>query len=311
MPTFNRCLLLQRAVDSVRRQSFEDIEIIVCDDGSSDDTQQYLETLSDHRLRVLRQQFNVGMVANMNSGVEAAAGELMLVLSDDDWLELNCVGLLRETWEKHPGLGLCFGQWWYHQRGEKTLQQSRGPGLEGGFEFVEGYLLGRRSPLLNATVFRTSDVKARGGFRGGYAQDAVLTLEMARCGAVAHVRAPCSNYELQPSSATLTIDTAAALKDRAYLLDMAMEHALIERTPRRRAKRLLRQVERRLAYAAVAKLLRLAADGVGAPAIDEEARRLAEFLRHAPFGSEVVALSAAKSIPGPAIAAVRAFLHRS
>ena len=53
-------------------------------------------------------------------------------------------------------------------------------------------------------------------------------------------------------SATLNIDPAAALMDRAYLLDLAMEHALIERIPKRRAKRLLRQVQRRLVHAAFA-----------------------------------------------------------
>lgn len=56
IPTHNRSILLKRAVDSVLRQTYENFEIIICDDGSSDNTADYLVDLAsrDHRVKFIR-----------------------------------------------------------------------------------------------------------------------------------------------------------------------------------------------------------------------------------------------------------------
>lgn len=99
IPTFNRAASVGRAVTSVLDQSYEPLEVVVVDDGSTDDTAQVLATLADPRLRVLRQP-NAGVAAARNAGAaDAADGTLLTFLDSDDealpgWIEMF-VGLAR------------------------------------------------------------------------------------------------------------------------------------------------------------------------------------------------------------------------
>jgi glycosyltransferase involved in cell wall biosynthesis len=85
IPTYNRGWVLKEAIDSVLAQDFRDFELIVVDDGSTDNTGQILESY-DQDLIVLRQS-NRGVSAARNRGIAAAAGRLVAFLDSDDlWL---------------------------------------------------------------------------------------------------------------------------------------------------------------------------------------------------------------------------------
>lgn len=87
IPTYNRAHCLPRALESVLRQTFADFEVIVVDDCSTDDTQAYLATIRDSRLRVLRHEVNKGGSGARNTGIAAARAELVAFQdSDDEWL---------------------------------------------------------------------------------------------------------------------------------------------------------------------------------------------------------------------------------
>ena len=84
VPTHNRLALLQRAIQSVERQTFTDFELIVIDDGSSDGTANWLATLTDPRIRPIRHDHPRGASAARNAGLRAAQGGLIAFLYDDD-----------------------------------------------------------------------------------------------------------------------------------------------------------------------------------------------------------------------------------
>jgi glycosyltransferase involved in cell wall biosynthesis len=85
IPTCNRGWVVRDAIDSVLGQTFADFELIVVDDGSTDETSQILEAYAG-RLRVIRQA-NQGVSAARNRGIDIASGSLIALLdSDDIWL---------------------------------------------------------------------------------------------------------------------------------------------------------------------------------------------------------------------------------
>jgi glycosyltransferase involved in cell wall biosynthesis len=85
IPTYNRAKTIERAVNSVLAQTWKEIEVIVVDDGSTDETNEVLKRYGD-KLRVIRQQ-NGGASAARNTGIKAATGEIISFLdSDDAWL---------------------------------------------------------------------------------------------------------------------------------------------------------------------------------------------------------------------------------
>ncbi len=86
IPTYNRVELLEFAIESVRQQTYQDWELIVCDDGSTDKTAEMMSQLNDDRIRYLRHPQNIGKSNNMRSGFEAAKGEYFIKFDDDDRL---------------------------------------------------------------------------------------------------------------------------------------------------------------------------------------------------------------------------------
>jgi glycosyltransferase involved in cell wall biosynthesis len=85
IPTYNRGWVLREAIDSVLAQDFKDFELIVVDDGSTDNTPLILDSYHQE-LMVIRQP-NKGVSAARNRGIAAASGRLIAFLdSDDFWL---------------------------------------------------------------------------------------------------------------------------------------------------------------------------------------------------------------------------------
>jgi len=101
VPTFNRGETLDRAVASALAQTMSDLEVVISDNASTDDTAQRCAAWArrDGRVRVVRHPRNVGPTENFNSLFAGCRGRFIMMLADDDWLEpdyvATCLGRLR------------------------------------------------------------------------------------------------------------------------------------------------------------------------------------------------------------------------
>ena len=102
IPTYNRSEYLIRAVESAIAQSYPNIEIIVSDNCSTDDTAKRVSDIHDPRVKFLQQTQNLGMTGNFNACLHAATGDLFLMLSDDDLLYRDAVERLSEPLRREP-----------------------------------------------------------------------------------------------------------------------------------------------------------------------------------------------------------------
>lgn len=90
LPTYNREATIERAINSVLNQSYENFELILVNDGSTDDTKKIVSEFTDDRLHVLTHKKNRGAAAARNSGLEVAEGEFVAFQdSDDIWDRLK------------------------------------------------------------------------------------------------------------------------------------------------------------------------------------------------------------------------------
>ncbi|MDH3651806.1 MAG: glycosyltransferase [Saprospiraceae bacterium] len=85
VPTYNRCELLKIAVDSVLNQTYPNWELIIVVDGATDNTETYLKSITDDRIRTFYQDKGERSKAR-NLGIEMASGDYVLFLDDDDYL---------------------------------------------------------------------------------------------------------------------------------------------------------------------------------------------------------------------------------
>lgn len=86
IPTYNRANYLSYSVNSVLAQTYTDFELIICDDGSTDNTSEIVNQWDDPRIRYIRHPVNGGRSRNMRSGFEASCGTYFIKFDDDDAL---------------------------------------------------------------------------------------------------------------------------------------------------------------------------------------------------------------------------------
>lgn len=87
IPAYNRALIVETAINAVLQQSFTDFELIISDDGSTDDTKEVVSKyLSDNRVKYVY-QINKGVCAARNNGTLQATGEYLVFLDSDDTVE--------------------------------------------------------------------------------------------------------------------------------------------------------------------------------------------------------------------------------
>jgi glycosyltransferase involved in cell wall biosynthesis len=109
IPTYNRASMIRESVASVLRQTFTDFEIIVVDDGSTDNTKAVVESFKDPRIKYIYQE-NRGASAARNTGIEASSSEYVAFLDSDDVYIDNAIENALKYLELYPDVGFCYGQ---------------------------------------------------------------------------------------------------------------------------------------------------------------------------------------------------------
>jgi glycosyltransferase involved in cell wall biosynthesis len=107
--TFNRATIVGRAIRSVLAQTFQDWELIVVDDCSTDETEQAVRSFSDGRITYLRHDRNRRQAAARNTGIRRARGEFVAFLDDDDeWMPEKLQKELEVFRNSDPEVGLVY-----------------------------------------------------------------------------------------------------------------------------------------------------------------------------------------------------------
>lgn len=121
MPTFNQGRFICRAIESLKRQSFKNWELIIVNDGSTDDTVQAVEKyLDDSRISYLEHPENRGLGASINTGLNVATADLIAYLPSDDIYYEQHLGDLVELLCGNRGIILVFSGMRYHYNRETS-----------------------------------------------------------------------------------------------------------------------------------------------------------------------------------------------
>jgi len=177
-PCYNGGRFLDRAVQCVLAQSHADVEHIVVDDGSTDDSADILAAVKDPRLVVIRQP-NSGVSAARNRGIAAARGKFIAFLDADDTWHATLLKKLLDGLTRQPNTVLAYCGWQ-----NVGLPGGQGkpyipPIYEGPDKAME-LLTSCRWPI-HAALTYTDAIRASGGFNVGYrnSEDFALWLRLA------------------------------------------------------------------------------------------------------------------------------------
>jgi GT2 family glycosyltransferase len=164
IPTYNRSGLLRETLDTVFAQELTDYEVLVIDDGSTDDTQQVLAGYGE-RVRALRQQ-NQGQGVARNLGIQHATGEYVVFLDSDDLWFPWTLATYRQAIDMYAGPTVVMGAHAPFQRPEELAGVSHGP-LK-AHAFADYFASAEETFVRTACVVavRTEALRRVGGFTG-------------------------------------------------------------------------------------------------------------------------------------------------
>lgn len=106
VPAYNESLRIKKCIDSLLKQTYKDIEILVIDDGSTDDTVSILKEYNDNRLKVISKT-NGGQGSARNLGIKKANGKYLMFVDSDDYVSEKIVEILLENTDKDTDISIC------------------------------------------------------------------------------------------------------------------------------------------------------------------------------------------------------------
>jgi glycosyltransferase involved in cell wall biosynthesis len=200
LPVYNAAEFLDEAVDSVRTQSRDDLELIAIDDGSTDASLAILgrHAAADRRVRVVARAHE-GIEAALNAGLAQAAAPLVAVMNADDVARPDRLARQAALLEAEPGVAAVSGAMSWIDPAGREFRVSRPPT---GPAEIRATLRRTNCMAHPAVMLRRDAALAQGGYRTGfaYAEDYDLWLRLAERWDLANLPEILLAYRVHPAS---------------------------------------------------------------------------------------------------------------
>ena len=200
IPLYNKQPYIQRSLDSVLAQTFNDFEVIVVDDGSTDEGPRIVESCQDHRVRLIRQS-NGGVSAARNRGIATAQGEWVAFLDADDEYKPEFLQKVYELSKRYSKAGAIYARAaWMKDQVQVNLPKDRiyKPALLGDYlyfvAFDKGYEINSSAVAVRRDVFEQAGVFPVGIKVG---EDSDLWLRVAWTTSVGYIPEFLSVYHME------------------------------------------------------------------------------------------------------------------
>lgn len=157
LPTYNRAHLIEQAIQDVLEQTYQDFELIVVDDGSTDNSEEIIKKMSDGRIRYVRHEKNKGANAARNTGIVTANGKYIAFQdSDDRWLPEKLEKQMQVFKTAPAGTGVVYTGFWRIKGDQKKYVPSpRIKRKEGDIynELLRGNFIGTPTAVVKKECF--------------------------------------------------------------------------------------------------------------------------------------------------------------
>lgn len=216
IPCYNYGDLLPKTIDSVISQTYKNIEIIIINDGSTDDTEQVAKGYSNkHKNIFYHKQKNLGIVKTRNKGISLATGHYLIQLDADDWIDSNYIEKAVDIAEKNK-VDIVYSDVTIFGRENKTVQYP-----EHNIEILKYQNYIHISALVKKTLFSSSNydeaLENLGYEDWDFSLGACLSGKTAKkmIGPVLHYK----KHQQSQSRSDISSSHRRAIKARIYILE--------------------------------------------------------------------------------------------
>ena len=135
IPLYNKGFIISETLNSVLAQTFKDFEVIIVNDGSTDNGFEIVSQYTDNRIRLYNQE-NKGAAAARNLGIEKATGELIAFLDADDYWYPNHLEELFKLYTDLPNCGIYGSRYFMKISDKKTIKTTYSPSVSNDFRGI-------------------------------------------------------------------------------------------------------------------------------------------------------------------------------
>lgn len=215
IPVYNGEKYIREAVESALNQTYQNIEVLLVDNCSTDGTLLAVESVSDKRFRIIRNETNLGMVGNWNKCLSEAKGDYINLLCADDRLKSDCIEKKIAILVNNPDVALVSSDTHIIDERGKIIMRRRGLRETGTYSGRNIFRKSIRTRNLYGeptnVLFRKSVAIQTDGYEGGlpYSPDWEYWLHLSTMGDVGYISEPLTEYRVSSVS-----ETDSILKDK-------------------------------------------------------------------------------------------------
>ena len=162
IPTYNRADMVGKAIESALDQTYQNIEVIVVDNASTDNTEEIVASYDDPRLKYFGNDENVGIFGNFNRCIDLYNGDFLHILHSDDFISLDFTEKCVDFFETHPNVFLTFTATKTIEMGHMTLIS------KGDINYILSAPEGFKKILSNGNFISCPSVMVRNGLHERY-----------------------------------------------------------------------------------------------------------------------------------------------
>lgn len=199
IPLYNKAPYVRKTVESVLRQTFDDYELVIIDNGSNDGSSEIVASFTDPRIRIVRLEENVGVSNARNKGVSLSSSPYITFLDADDWWEPTFLEEMSGLIKRHPDAGI-YGTGYYIVKNSKKRLAPIGVDegfVEGEINYCAVYAKTLCMPLTSITAAMPRSIfDEMGGFKSHLklGEDFDLWVRIALRHKVVFLNKALSNY---------------------------------------------------------------------------------------------------------------------
>ena len=226
IPTYNRAQKnLRAAIQGALAQDYPSVEVVVCDNASTDTTPELMAELADPRLRYIRHDENIGPNNNFNACVEHANGEYFLLLHDDDHIDPDFVSTCMTQAQSQTYGVITTGLRFVDVHGNPGFERENTSTGDQFVDLIRGWLNKRTNMYCCNTLLHTQTLRDVGGYQSAnnLFQDVLAQVKVAAVQGHLAVRPVKAGFRLDDSSLGSSAAVKAWLEDSVQLRNTIVE----------------------------------------------------------------------------------------
>jgi glycosyltransferase involved in cell wall biosynthesis len=177
MPNYNNAPYLKECIDSIINQTYQNFNVVIVDDGSTDDSINIIEEYQDQRIKVIKKTKNSGIIDTLNIGLKAIDSQYIVRMDGDDIMHPKRLETLINYMDNHPDIGVCGSAIKHFGISEDVIKYPENP-LINHANLIFKHSIGHASVIIRNNILQNHNISYSDGYK--YMEDYKLFYDLSR-----------------------------------------------------------------------------------------------------------------------------------